>query len=350
MKISILGTGAYGMALLNVLHYNKYEIRMWTNSDEEADYLNKTRKSPKVDYTIPEDIVISTNMEDIMSGSDIIILAVPSEFVGSVSKRVSKYYSKQYIGIASKGIDGNSLGFLSDVVKNNLNTDLIAVISGCTFASDMVRCVPLGINVASYDSKTLDVISGVLENNYFKVYKTKDVIGTEICGAVKNVMAIGAGMIEGMGYPSSSLAMFITMALNELRSLTLELGGKSDTLLSFAGIGDLLLTSSNSNSRNFTLGKLIGSGSDYQEYISNNTIEGLNTLEVIMGIIKSNNLDMPIITSIYDIIYGEKDCHELMNLWQFILIIVIIVVIVIWVLCTYFFGYFIKVYYSYYNN
>lgn len=331
MRISILGTGAYGMALLNVLHYNKYEIRMWTNSDEEANYLNMTRKSPKVDYIIPDDIIISTNMEDIILGSDVIIFAVPSEFIGSVSKLVSQYYNSQYIGITSKGIDKESLLLLSDLVGNNLNTDLISVISGCTFASDMVRNVPLGINVASKDIKTLDVISCVLENDYLKVHKTNDVIGTEICGAVKNVMAIGSGMIEGMGYPSSSLAMFITMALNELMMLIQKLGGDKDTILSFAGVGDLILTSSSTNSRNFTLGKMIGSGIDYHEYLSNNTIEGVYTLDVIMKIIKSNNLDMPIITSIYDIVHGKKDCHELTNLWQFILFIVIIVVIVIWV-------------------
>ena len=108
MKISILGTGAYGMAIASVLHYNKHSIKMWTNSNEEANYLNTNKKSPKVNYDIPSDIIISTNMKDVVSDSDVIIFATPSEFVGGVSKELSKYYNNQYIGITSKGIDNKS--------------------------------------------------------------------------------------------------------------------------------------------------------------------------------------------------------------------------------------------------
>ena len=164
MKISILGTGAYGMAIASVLHYNKHSIKMWTNSNEEANYLNTNKKSPKVNYDIPSDIIISTNMKDVVSDSDVIIFATPSEFVSGVSKELSNYYNNQYIGITSKGIDNKSLVCLSDVVKMNISTDLIAVISGCTFASDMVRKSVLGINVASKNLNTLNVISDALKS------------------------------------------------------------------------------------------------------------------------------------------------------------------------------------------
>ena len=163
MKISILGTGAYGMAIASVLHYNKHSIKMWTNSNEEANYLNTNKKSPKVNYDIPSDIIISTNMKDVVSDSDVIIFATPSEFVSGVSKELSNYYNNQYIGITSKGIDNKSLLCLSDVVKMNISTDLIAVISGCTFARDMERKSVLGINVASKNLNTLNVISSILE-------------------------------------------------------------------------------------------------------------------------------------------------------------------------------------------
>ncbi len=302
------------MAMASVLHYNKHSIKMWTNSDEEANYLNANRKSPKVNYDIPSDIIISTNMEDVVSDSDVIIFATPSEFVGSVSSELSKFYNNQYIAITSKGIDNKSLLCLSDVIKMNINTNLIAVISGCTFASDMVKNSILGLNVASDNLDTLNIISSILENDCLNVYKTSDVIGTEICGAVKNIMAIGSGIISGMGYPESSSAMFITLATKEIADLIKCLGGDVNTIFSFAGIGDLILTCSSKESRNYTLGNMLGKNIDTKDYINNTTIEGLYTLKVVMDIAKKNNINMPIIMMINSVINGDKSSYDFINL------------------------------------
>lgn len=302
------------MAMASVLHYNKHSIKMWTNSDEEANYLNANRKSPKVNYDIPSDIIISTSMKDVVSDSDVIIFATPSEFVGSVSSELSKFYNNQYIAITSKGIDNKSLLCLSDVIKMNINTDLIAVISGCTFASDMVKNSILGLNVASDNLDTLNIISSILENDCLNVYKTSDVIGTEICGAVKNIMAIGSGIISGMGYPESSSAMFITLATKEIADLIKCLGGDVNTIFSFAGIGDLILTCSSKESRNYTLGNMLGKNIDTKDYINNTTIEGLYTLKVVMDIAKKNNINMPIIMMINSVICGDKSSYDFINL------------------------------------
>lgn len=302
------------MAMASVLHYNKHSIKMWTNSDEEANYLNANRKSPKVNYDIPSDIIISTNMKDVVSDSDVIIFATPSEFVGSVSSELSKFYNNQYIAITSKGIDNKSLLCLSDVIKMNINTDLIAVISGCTFASDMVKNSILGLNVASDNLDTLNIISSILENDCLNVYKTSDVIGTEICGAVKNIMAIGSGIISGMGYPGSSSAMFMTLATKEIADLIKCLGGDVNTIFSFAGIGDLILTCSSKESRNYTLGNMLGKNIDTKDYINNTTIEGLYTLKVVMDIAKKNNINMPIIMMINSVINGDKSSYDFINL------------------------------------
>ncbi len=314
MKISILGSGAYGMAMASVLHYNKHSIKMWTNSNEEANYLNANRKSPKIDYDIPSDIIISTNMRDVISDTDVIIFATPSEFVGSVSSELSKFYNNQYIAITSKGIDNKSLLCLSDVIKMNINTDLIAVISGCTFASDMVKNSILGLNVASDNLDTLNIISSILENDYLSVYKTNDVVGTEICGAVKNIMAIGSGIINGMGFSESSSAMFMTLAAKEITDLIKCLGGNVDTMFSFAGIGDLILTCNSKESRNFTLGNMIGKKIDTNDYIKNTTIEGIYTLKAIVNIAKKNNINMPIIMMINSVISGDKSSYDFINL------------------------------------
>lgn len=314
MKISILGSGAYGMAIASVLHYNKHSIKMWTNSDEEERYLNTNKKSSKIDYDIPNDIVISTNMKDVVEGSDVIIFATPSEFVGGVSKKLSNYYNNQYIGVASKGIDNSTLLGLSLVVKLNINTDLIAVISGGTFARDMVKRPVLGLNVASKDLDTLNVISSILENDYLSIYKTSDVIGTEICGAVKNIMAIGSGIINGKGFPDSSSAMFMSLATKEISHLIKSLGGDVNTIFSFAGIGDLILTCNSKESRNFTLGYMIGKCMDTKDYIENTTIEGLYTLKAVMDIAKKDNIDIPIIMMINSVINGKKNTDDFIKL------------------------------------
>lgn len=315
MKISILGTGAFGMALASIFYDNKCSIKMWTNSEDERDMLLRERKSDKIDFVIPSDIVISTDMEEVMSGSDIIVLAVPAKFTDSTSKEVSKYFkSKQVICIASKGIEQNSCRFLYDIVRNNVGTSNIGVISGGTFAVDIVNKVPVGFSLATRSNFTKEVIMKAMANYYVKLRHTRDVIGTEICGSIKNVIAIASGMLDGMGYPISTSSMFITESLHDIKTLIKALGGDKNTILSFAGFGDILLTCTSPKSRNYTLGKLIGEGKSKEEidsYINSTTIEGLYTLYSIKRLLRNKKIKMPIINLIYDIIVNGKDVNEL---------------------------------------
>lgn len=315
MKISILGTGAFGMALASIFYDNKCSIKMWTNSEEERDMLLKNRKSDKIDFVIPSDIVISTDMEEVMAGSDIIVLAVPAKFTDSTSKEVSKYFkSKQVICIASKGIEQNSCRFLYDIVRSNVGSSNIGVISGGTFAVDIVNKVPVGFSLATRSNFTKEVIMKAMANYYVKLRHTRDVIGTEICGSIKNVIAIASGMLDGMGYPISTSSMFITESLHDIKALIKALGGDKNTILSFAGFGDILLTCTSPKSRNYTLGKLIGEGKSKEEidsYINSTTIEGLYTLYSIKRLLRNKKIKMPIINLIYDIIVNGKDVNEL---------------------------------------
>lgn len=315
MKISILGTGAFGMALASIFYDNKCSIKMWTNSKEERDMLLKNRKSDKIDFVIPSDIVISTNMEEVMTDSDVIVLAVPAKFTDSTSKEVSKYFkSKQVICIASKGIEQNSCRFLYDIVRSNVGTSNIGVISGGTFAVDIVNKVPVGFSLATRSNFTKEVIMKAMANYYVKLRHTRDVIGTEICGSIKNVIAIASGMLDGMGYPISTSSMFITESLHDIKALIKALGGDKNTILSFAGFGDILLTCTSPKSRNYTLGKLIGEGKSKEEidnYINSTTIEGLYTLYSIKRLLRNKKIKMPIINLIYDIIVNGKDVNEL---------------------------------------
>ena len=317
MRIGILGTGAYGMALASVFEYNKCNIMMWTNSKEEEKLLLSERKSNKIDYEIPSSIVITTDLKEVVSNSDIIVIAVPAKFVNSVCLQFKDYCKNgQIICIASKGIEQDSCMFLYDIVRNSIESNDIAVISGGTFAVDIVRRVPVGLSLATESETASELIMNAMENDYVKLRPTKDIIGTEICGAIKNVIAIASGMIDGMGYPESTSTMFITESLNDIKELIAALGGDSKSILSFAGFGDLLLTCTSVKSRNYTLGKLIGENRPREEidkYIDSTTIEGLYTLTSIKKLLNDKKIKMPIINLIYDIIVDKKEPHTLVK-------------------------------------
>lgn len=314
MKIGILGAGAYGMAMASVFDNNGHKIKIWSNSEEEVNLLLTNHKSNKIDYIIPDDFVITTDMKLVVMDADIIIIAVPSEFVRNVCMELNKYLKKeQVICIASKGIENNSCLFMDEVVRQNINGNNIAVISGGTFAEDMVKEVPVGLTLATESKLVGDMILKAIENDYVKINRTDDIIGTEICGSIKNVFAIAAGMLEGMKYPESTKSLFMTEVVNDIKFLIKSLGGKEETILSFAGIGDILLTCSSSKSRNYTLGKMIGEGRERQEikqYIDSSTIEGLYTLNSIKKLLKDKEIEMPIIDLISDIIMDKKDLEE----------------------------------------
>lgn len=317
MKIAILGTGAYGMALASIFDYNKCDVMMWTNSKEEMDLLLKDRKSNKIDYEIPNNIVISTDMNKVVEDANVIVMAVPAKFIDSVSGQLKEYYkSKQVICIASKGIEQSTCLFLYDVVRNNIKTNEIAVISGGTFAVDMIKKVPVGLSLATKSNYAKDLIIKAMQNDYVKLRHTKDVVGTEICGSIKNVIAIASGMLDGMGYPESTSTMFITESLHDIKELIKALGGDAKTILSFAGFGDLLLTCTSVKSRNYTLGNIIGENRPREEidkYIESTTIEGLYTLKSIKKLLRNKKIKMPIINLIYDIIVDKKEPEALIK-------------------------------------
>lgn len=317
MKIGILGAGAYGMAMASVFDNNGHKIKIWSNSEEEVNLLLTNHKSNKIDYIIQDDFVITTDMKLVVMDADIIVIAVPSEFVRNVCIELNKYFKEeQIICIASKGIENNSCLFMDDVVRQCIKTDNIAVISGGTFAEDMVKEVPVGLTLATKSKLAGDIILKAMENDYVKIQITDDIIGTEICGSIKNVFAIAAGMLEGMKYPESTKSLFMTEVIKDIKFLIKSLGGKEETILSFAGIGDILLTCSSSKSRNYTLGKMIGEERERQEikkYIDSSTIEGLYTLNSIKKLLNDKEIEMPIIDLISDIIMGKKNLIELNN-------------------------------------
>lgn len=317
MKVGVLGAGAFGLALSHILVKNKVTVEMWTHNEEEAKILDKKRISKKLDgYKIPKEIKFSTNLEETVNGKDLIVMAIPAFAFEDVTKQLSKYIKKnQPVLIATKGIQQNTCLFLNDVFAKYLKNS-VAVISGPTFAVDMIKDAPIGFSMATKSHKTEMVIRKCFENSTTKFRRTRDITGIEICGSIKNVMAIASGMLEGMGVTDSTRALFLTESMNDIKELIDALGGKKKSILSFAGFGDILMTCTSKNSRNFSFGYLIGSGASKEEidkYLENTTVEGMYTLKSIHKLVKRKKVKMPIINLIHDIIEGKKDKEEMLR-------------------------------------
>ena len=318
MKITILGAGAFGLALASIFKENKNSVTVWSRFEEEVILLRKNNTNEKIkNIKLPEDIKYTSDLNLAIENSEIVVIAIPAQFVDNLVKQLKPIVKKQYILIASKGIENDTFSFLEEVVRRGINTRKIAVISGPTFAVDIANKYPVGFTLASRSWMTREVIKKTLVNSHVKVRASRDVVGVEVCGSIKNVISIAAGMIEGMNYPESTKAMFITESLHDLKNLIKALGGNKKTILTFAGFGDLLMTATSTKSRNFTFGKMLGENKTKEEikkYRKETTIEGLYTLESIYKLIKKKKVYMPIIYLIKDIVDGKKEAKCLIDL------------------------------------
>ncbi len=317
MKVGVLGAGAYGLALSHILVNNKVDVTVWTHDENEAKILDKDRISKKLnDYKVPSEIKFTTSLKDAVVNMDLIVMAIPAFAFEEVTIKLSKYIKrKQPVLIATKGIQQNTCLFLNDVFSKYLKNS-IAVISGPTFAVDMIKDAPIGFSLATKSHKTEMIIRKCFENSTTKFRRTKDIVGIEICGSIKNVMAIASGMLEGMGVTDSTRALFLTESMNDIKELIDALGGKKKSILSFAGFGDILMTCTSKNSRNFSFGYLIGKGASTNEindYLENTTVEGMYTLKSIHKLVRKKKVKMPIINLIHDIIDGKKDKEEMLK-------------------------------------
>lgn len=319
MKIALIGTGAYGLALALELNKKNKNIIMWTESEVRYQKYLKDGciKDIIPNIEVPKNIKLTTSYEKAVKNADVIFITSVAAFVGSICQAIKPYITKKtVICIASKGIENKSCAFLSDIAHNELKSKNIAIISGPSFAIDMATNNPIGLSIASYSKKAIKTVKNVLENDTLKLRGSNDLIGIQICGSVKNIIAVAAGMLAGMKYPESTQSFLITEALNDIKNLIAALGGNPKTINSFAGVGDLLLTCTSTKSRNYSFGYVIGSGATKEEidnYLKENTVEGYYTLKSIYKLIKNKKIKMPIIDLIYKIIMNGDNPQLLIS-------------------------------------
>lgn len=318
MKVGLFGCGAYGIAISSILSDNKCDITMWTRFEEEKEKLEKTRVNERLmpNYKIPEDVKFTTSVKECIKDKDLLIIAIPAAFVDDLAKTMKPYIKDNHILIATKGIEQDTGLFINQILEKYLDTTNIAVMSGPSFAVDIITRMPAGLSLASKKIKTRELAKAALQNKNIKLRETRDVIGVEICGSIKNVIALSAGMLDGMKANDSTKAMFLTEAMHDMEEILESFGAMRRTVTSFSGIGDLFLTCTSTKSRNFSFGKLIGekrSKAELDEYLKNTTVEGFYTLESIYKLLKNKKVSIPIIDLIYDIAVEGKDPEELLT-------------------------------------
>ena len=286
MKIGLFGCGAYGMAISSILIENKCDVTMWTKFESEKEQLETTRQNERLipGFKIDDSIKITTSIKDCIKNKDLLIIAIPAAFVDDLAKSMKPYIKDNHILIATKGIEQDTGLFINQILEKYLDTTNIAVMRGPSFAVDLVTKMPAGLSLASKKIKTRTLAKQALQNRYIKLRETRDVIGVEICGSIKNVIALSAGMLDGLKANDSTKAMFLTEAMHDMEEILESFGAMKRTVTSFSGLGDLFLTCSSTKSRNFSFGKILGerrSKEEIDEYLKNTTVEGFYTLESI---------------------------------------------------------------------
>lgn len=313
MKIALIGTGVYGVAIATAINKKQKNITMWTESQERYNNYLKDGciKDVIPGLETPKNIKLTMSYEKAVKNADVVFITSTAAYVGSICHSIKEYITKKtVVCIASKGIENTTCSFLSDIAYEELKIKNIAIISGPSFAVDMASNNPVGLSIASHSKKAIKTIKEVLENDTLKLRDTTDLIGVQICGSIKNVIAVAAGMLDGMNYPESTQSFLITEALNDIKNLIAALGGNPKTITSFAGVGDLLLTCTSTKSRNFSFGRVIGEGATKEEiekHLKENTVEGYYTLKSIYKLIKNKKIKMPIIDLIYKIVMNNED-------------------------------------------
>lgn len=310
MKVSILGTGSFGLALAS--RFNCLDIKMWTKFEEEKDMLIKNRGNDKLlpNIRLKDNIVITTDIVYCTQDSDLIVVAIPIEFLKDVLILLSKNYNGQKIIVATKGIEKEEQLFTYELINKYLNTDKIGIISGPTFAIDLATNNPVGFVVSTNYEEIFNDVQELFKGDSVDLIWNPDIIGVEVCSTIKNIIAIGTGFLYGKGYSNSAGASYITKAIKDTESIIIALGGDKKTILSYAGVGDIILTSTSHKSRNYSFGKMIGENKDKEyikEFLSNNTVEGLYSLDGMYKLLNKKGIDNDFIKTMYALINNNEN-------------------------------------------
>ena len=309
-NIAIIGSGSWGVALAVYLANQGKKVKIWSFAKEEADLINNEKKCKFLpNITLPEGIECTLSYEETIKDSEIILHVTPSKFTRSIVKEYKKFVTNQPIIICSKGFEKDSLKTLDEVIEEEMPEAKIGVLSGPSHAEEVSIGVPTVLVVASKHEDVLEMVQKDFMSKDLRIYTSKDVKGVELGGALKNIIAFCAGTAAGIGLGDNSFAALITRGLTEISRLGIALGGEKDTFYGLSGLGDLIVTCLSEHSRNRKAGKLIGQGKTLEETKKEvgMTIESIDNIEVAYELAKINNIEMPIVQMVYDVLYNKLD-------------------------------------------
>jgi len=313
-KFGILGSGTWGTALANMLASINYEVTCWSINQVEVDQLNKTHKHIRLPNTdINPNIVFTSSLEDACKDKDFVIFAVPSPFIRETAVKAKKYLLPSQILITvAKGVESGSLMTMSEIIKDELGQEYkVVALSGPTHAEEVAIGIPTLIVSACEDLSVAELVRNTISNEVLRVYSNVDIKGVEIAGALKNVIALAAGMSDGMGFGDNTKAAIVTRGLTEMTRLGKAMGCTEQTFYGLTGIGDIVVTATSNFSRNHNAGVLLAKGyslEDTKKEIGM-AIEGINALHAAKELEEKYNVEMPIVNAVYSVIYEGIDPH-----------------------------------------
>ena len=316
-NIAIIGSGSWGVALSIHLAKLGNKVKIWSFAEEEKDLINNEKKCkflPNIE--LPEGIECMTSYEEVIKGTDFIIHVTPSKFTRNIVKEYKKYVTNQPIVICSKGFEADTLLTLDEVIKEEIPNAKIAVLSGPSHAEEVSVSIPTVLVVASKYDSVLKLVQDTFMSDKMRIYTSRDVKGVELGGALKNIIAVCAGVAAGIGLGDNTFAALITRGLAELSRLGVALGGEKDTIYGLSGLGDLIVTCLSEHSRNRRAGKLIGQGKTLEETKQEvgMTIESIDNILVAHELGKIHNIEMPIVEAVYGILYENLNPKEAVNM------------------------------------
>lgn len=312
-KIAVVGAGSWGTALAIVLGKKGYSVALWAREAEAAASLNRDRENLKYlkGCPIPESVVATNDLKEAIAGSGAVVLAVPSHAVREVTKRCKPFIEdNMYIVNTAKGFELETLKYLTTAIEEELGqgySDNIVVLSGPSHAEEAGRGMPTVVVSTARKRKAAEYVQDIFMSDFFRVYTTPDLVGVQLAGALKNVIALATGISDGLGFGDNTKAALMTRGIAEITRLGVKMGADVKTFAGLAGIGDLIVTCTSMHSRNRRAGIQIGEGKKLEEVLQNMgmVVEGVRTTKAAMVLAKKYEVEMPITTSVYKVLFED---------------------------------------------
>ena len=314
-RVSVIGAGSWGTALAVLLNSNKHEVTLWSYSATEVDTLRKEReqKGKLPGVHIPKEIYITNMIEEAVIGQDVIVLAVPSTAIRSTAHKCAPFVKEGQIFVdVAKGIEESTLMTMTQIIQEEISNANVAVLSGPSHAEEVGRGMPTTIVVGAHDKNTALYLQNIFMNEKFRVYISSDMIGIEVGGSLKNVVALAAGTADGLGYGDNTKAALITRGVAEIARLGIAMGGRFETFSGLTGIGDLIVTCASQHSRNRKAGFLLGQGYTYQEAMDEvkMVVEGVHSAKAAIALGRKYEISLPIIEMVNKVLFEDMPASE----------------------------------------